>query len=562
MPDRPPKPVPKMPLKILSWPAPTGEDARESLRAIPGVAVRRSSVLATADAEPAVRAILGSPGVAQFKKRTQGVLPFASLSPRLFPWQREGVEMLVGGSKLGLYWACGIGKTAPMLAAADVLGANKTLIVTRALGRTVFVRDAIWALPGRASVGLVLGSGVRSTATDYIRKRADKSLDRFRSAGADCGVYATAAECYARHRYAVVGWETLAAHIDELLDLDFDVAVFDESHMGKGRRADRTEAAHRLVPHVPVRWLASATPVRDRLSDLPAQWFLAAPEAVCAPGYRKFSSWRFVHYFCDAKEGRFGGLDTKGRSHVVELKERLRYYFDFRNRRTIAHLLPPVQRQIIRVSNDARTIVRHRDREAAIAHAAELKSEFLVDRVSDALIGGEKIVLVGSRRAWVGQMVAKIDAALARHPIRSRLWLRGTTGEVEVTVRQALADEFVHAPAPACLVAPMKSVSESIDLQDADRLIEAALPETPGDAIQLKGRVQRPGQKRPLTIESIVAEGTIDEEIEELFLSKLEAVEEAGAHTEDRSLLLPSDEETGEALSAWLAKAWETAEER
>jgi SNF2 family DNA or RNA helicase len=64
-----------------------------------------------------------------------------------------------------------------------------------------------------------------------------------------------------------------------------------------------------------------------------------------------------------------------------------------------------------------------------------------------------------------------------------------------------------------------------VNLQDSDLLLIAMLPYTPGQIVQWEGRVARHGQKRPVLIQYLVAEGTVDEHVAEILLTKLPAVE-------------------------------------
>jgi hypothetical protein len=68
-------------------------------------------------------------------------------------------------------------------------------------------------------------------------------------------------------------------------------------------------------------------------------------------------------------------------------------------------------------------------------------------------------------------------------------------------------------------------VHNGLDLQDTDLAIMAMLPYTPGRLIQYEGRFARLGQKRPVLIRYLIAEGTVDEHVASILLSKIPAVE-------------------------------------
>ncbi|MDP3766514.1 MAG: SNF2-related protein, partial [Dehalococcoidia bacterium] len=315
----------------------------------------------------------------------------ADLPSRLFPWQREAAMSLVAGKKYAVWFACGLGKSATLLAAAHMAGAVRVLAVTRAIGRDVFARDAVWAAPGKR-VGIVIGQssgGAKAgSGLAVIARRADKRLDDLRAKGADCFVCTSVADAVQRGAWMIViGWEVLAYHVDTVSAWKPDLAIFDEAHCCKGRGlADRAKAAFRIARATKcVVWESTATPVIDRLRDLWAQLALIDARAWG-------SSWAFVHRYCAARPGRHGGLDTTGRSNTDELRDRLKFWVDARTRDEIKHLLPAKLRSIHRVKpgredgeGDASASVA-RGVETMIARAADAKIGAVIDRVIEALV--------------------------------------------------------------------------------------------------------------------------------------------------------------------------------
>jgi SNF2 family DNA or RNA helicase len=65
---------------------------------------------------------------------------------------------------------------------------------------------------------------------------------------------------------------------------------------------------------------------------------------------------------------------------------------------------------------------------------------------------------------------------------------------------------------------------ESVNLQDTDLALFVMLPWTPRAVTQWEGRFARLGQKRPVLISYIIAEGTVDEHVADVLLEKLPAV--------------------------------------
>lgn len=533
----------------------------EELRKIPGVFVRAAPlghrVRATLDVLPYAEAIVGVGCVEPLVRPRAPGISATPLPERLHSWQREGALALRTDEKRCLFWSTGIGKTAAALSAAQ----TPCLVITRAMGRDVWPRDLAWVRP-RDTLAIVIGTAAteaqRSAAQRYSVRRANKRLEDLRAKGANVTAVGGVSEAFeSGAQFVVVGWEVLVHHADALRAHGWETMIADESHCAAGRLAARTKAAKEIARSAKRAWLLTATPIPDRVRGLATQLALIDPDAWD-------SDWKFAFRYAAATPTPYGGLDTRGSSHLDELRGRLLYWADFRTRQEVAHELPPKTREIIRVSAKGKREIKlpppasghwKRAVEAAIAYAAEVKLPEICERVSELLIGCEKIVLIGNRRAWVPRAAALIEKRARRvRRVSERLWLRATSGVDSVSDRQALAREFQDLDdGPAILIATIDSIGESIDLQDADRMILAAVPYTPRKVIQVEGRVGRLGG-RPCTIEYIIADQTIDEVIEDMLLRKLDTIVELGAASVDVNLRgsAEDEQESIERLSAWL----------
>jgi hypothetical protein len=99
-------------------------------------------------------------------------------------------------------------------------------------------------------------------------------------------------------------------------------------------------------------------------------------------------------------------------------------------------------------------------------------------------------------------------------------------------------------------------VHNGVNLQDTDLALIAFLPYTPGQVVQWEGRFARHGQKRPVLIQYLIAENTVDEHVAGILLDKLPAVEKV---SKDDSLDGFSDailgsEQTDEIMDSILSK--------
>ena len=143
--------------------------------------------------------------------------------------------------------------------------------------------------------------------------------------------------------YVVVGWDSLALHLDALLKVPINAIIFDESQFGKQpKRMDwakslqgdwtfawkdnRSTAAFRLAQQTPFKLAMTATPIPDRRIDLYGQLTLIAPganEKASGPWGVTYS--KFATRYCGARKGDFGGLDMSGATNTEELEGRLSF---------------------------------------------------------------------------------------------------------------------------------------------------------------------------------------------------------------------------------------------
>ena len=630
----------------------------DALRSIPGVYLgRQKQIHLTRDLlGPVEKELAGLDySVSQDAEKPGKPGKAPNLSNHLWPFQREGAFNLASDRKRGLHWPTGSGKSGTTLAAFDLAGDRLVLVVTRAIGRESWARDAAWATdrvvailiglysapvpvtcrscgaPGKefcsaqcrdwsdvplkqwrkvylASKCVLCAQDSTVSALRYLNgatvhvckhcaKRhpipksrpnpalaADKLLETYRKKGSKCFAAASAGEAVGRGAsVVVVGWETLAVRgLEEYTDKDgtgrrkreiklrpdlqrqWDRVVFDEHHYGKGRLADRTQAALELsrLSKNPC-WTLTATPIRDRLRDLWAQ--------VACTSKSWGSSWQFVHRYCHAQTDSWGALDTTGPhkegcpkcdESTAELEARLGYWFDRKDLSIISKDLPPKRRAVTRVQvgKPSKIKIQHGSSpiESAIATAAALKLETAVELAADTLLNKGKVVLVGNRLAWLPAAAEELHRAInGVREIKESLWIRTASGAIAAPERVALAREYLQRKGPAILIATMDSISESIDLQDTDHMIVAALPYTPGQVTQLEGRVSRIGQQRPVLVTYLVAEGTIDERIKRTLLDKLDAIVRVNEDTMGANfgaLFSRDEKEVMDELNAWLSE--------
>jgi hypothetical protein len=193
--------------------------------------------------------------------------------------------------------------------------------------------------------------------------------------------------------------------------------------------------------------------------------------------------------------------------------------------------------------------------------AASCKRQATISRVKERLADregkGKVLVMTGRRRdcdELARQLEAPCKAASAE--------LYAAHGGTDPYGRQQIQDAYMAAPGPAVLIGTIDAWGTSLNLHDTDLLICAMLPYTPGMLDQMEGRVHRLGQKRPVEILYMIAEGTVDERIASIILEKLPAVEQAiGATPLDGLSAALMGIENREDVLASILDAFDEAEE-
>ena len=291
------------------------------------------------------------------------------------------------------------------------------------------------------------------------------------------------------------------------------------------------EAMSRLSKAAGYRLATTATPVDDRVRDLWAQLDLLEPW-----GWGSFTT--YAKRYCDAKPGAYGGLDASGSSNEDELRERLNMVMHSVSSAEVKKHLPAKRRQTwyippseqVRPTGGWERILKAAERagpinllETRLSMAASAKRSAVISRIKEYMVEGAKVVVFTARREDCDELAERLRG-LSGPGAPAKVW-SGHGGDSQDD-RLAMKDAYVRHPGPCVLVGTGQAWGTGIDgLQCTDVAIFALLPYTPGQLDQWEGRFTRLGQDRPVTILFPIAEGTADDHLADILLSKLPAVE-------------------------------------
>ena len=390
----------------------------------------------------------------------------------------------------------------------------------------------------------------------------------------------------------IIGWETLTYWAEPLARWMMSwkqqgwpvTVIFDEIHMGKSwkrreqmRDGDRVawvrtqnqSGAAELISRAATRRLGlTATPDANTLMDLWSQLDLLEPGCWG-------TSKEFAMRYCDGKPGKYGGLDTNGRSNIPELKARLSQTLNYVPRDLMRAGLPPIRREVILVRREYQDNPRGYKRELkalakrgsmaireGLLYVASLtKITEVCDAAAECYNAGQKVfIFVGRHRAaWLYKTaIEKRIGGEVLCNVRKKEGSRGYEA-VPTVVRDDLVRRYNEDPdAPAVFVGTWQQMGESIDgLQCTDLMGFAQPPYTPRQIQQAEGRADRLGRDRATLYRYWISEGTIDESELERTISKVLAAGEVLSDTDMLEIGAAMDgEDQDDGILAAMIQEW------
>ena len=380
---------------------------------------------------------------------------------KLYPYQREGVDFLLGRKYCLLADDMGLGKTIQALWALAEQAAAKILIVCP------------------ASLQFQWEEATRVFFPSHYIEVMGKNPVAFRH-------YSKAILIASYSRAGLKDGR------DRLKELQFDTTILDEAHFIKNPQAKRTKnllGKGSFLSNSRSIWLMTGTPILNRPAEVYMILKCFAPERL-----GKYLPWPiFVRKFC--------GYQGKGATHTAELERILAGFFLRRTQEQVFRDLPPIIEQVVHVPNISdpdNEYLPTRRRMVSVA-----KIPFALEYLKDLLQTIDKLIVVAYHTETIETF---------RKELPNSIVLKGGMTNTEKT--QAL--ESFKTGGSNILIGQISVLGYGIDgLQDVcNHMVFAELDWSPGTIEQTKDRIYRIRQKKPAHFHYLIAKGTIEEDID------------------------------------------------
>ncbi|KAH7731288.1 Helicase conserved C-terminal domain containing protein [Aphelenchoides avenae] len=338
----------------------------------------------------------------------------------------------------------------------------------------------------------------------------------------------------------IMSYDILVNKRKDVSDYDFRVIIFDESHMLKEPKAQRTKAATEISKKALRVILLSGTPALNRPIELFSQIRLINP--------RLFTSYdQFGIRYCDGRKGFRGYWDFKGASNMEELQQILTSQILIRRlKKDVLDDLPDKRREVVELQGDllekhmaqlkkaheefSKTVAKYRDgrktHESLVqfyTQTSEVKAKpvgkYIIENYFHAEVEQRKVLIFAHHHVVldvIGSMLTKNHTKYIR--------IDGSTSSRD---REAFCDQFQNDPTVLAAVLSITAAGVGITLTAASIVIFAELHWNPQLMKQAEDRAHRVGQKDSVEVKIIIARKTADDFIWRIINKKLEVLNAA-----------------------------------
>ena len=336
-------------------------------------------------------------------------------------------------------------------------------------------------------------------------------------------------------RWVIVNYDLLARHGERLRTVSWSGVIIDEAHFIKNA-SQRTSQVLKIIGVADKReapsgprhvFLLTGTPMPNRPRDL-----FNLLRAVGHPSARSFLS--FAKRYCGANRNDYGWV-TGGASNVPELNLMLKEVMLRRKKDDVLDLPPKIRSWVpVQIKegsawksnfdfvtwfskadaskpNDTEFLARITKLRVALHKA---KHAACAERIRDVIATGQKVIVFTS----FTEGITRLKKALGDKAIT-------ITGSDNATQRMAATDAFQTDSNVQVALCNLIAGGVGLNMTAATHVIFQDLDWVPANHLQAEDRCYRIGQKSQVTVEYLLADGTLDGYIAQLLEAKLKLVQ-------------------------------------
>jgi hypothetical protein len=312
------------------------------------------------------------------------------------------------------------------------------------------------------------------------------------------------------------------------------VEVLDESHRIKGSSSTSSKNIARIGKLSPRRLMMTGTVTPHSPLDVYGQWRFLDPTVFATNG----TPWSFGDF--SNRYGIWGGYqgeELKGVQNLDDLYDRIAPS-TITVSKAEALDLPPTTNVIVPVRLSPADDKAYREMKKSLVTAlangtlmsapnravqilrlrqitaGQSKIQLAVDKAKDLMESENRLVVFTYFRPETAAVHQALTRSLSRHGVRVEM-IEGSTPDPERRdIRNRFGGSKADLSKPMILVAQMRTMSLSVnELVTANHALFLSLSERRDDFVQAKDRLDRIGQKRPVTFWHFQVPGSVDEVI-------------------------------------------------
>lgn len=440
------------------------------------------------------------------------------------PYQRAGVAFAMkafAAGKPGVMFGdeMGLGKTMQAIGCMVLTEAAKILVVCPASLKLNWAREIELWIPGCTTTVIEKGEcnpNARVTITNYD---------------------------------SVIGKKTNPTATREILaSTKYDMVVFDEAHVLKNEKAQRTKfffghytrdglKTEGLIHKAEKVLLLTGTPIQNKIRE--SMGLIRALKGFGPDGVAKGEG-AFLYRYCGPQKGRFG-TTFDGATRLPELQAKLRGSIMVRRlKKDVATELPPKLRGIItmecagvpqmnnfipedfegNVEALAIEMFGFEELSKMRAEIAAQKAATVIEHLQTTLDGNGKVLVFAHHKTM-------LDAIEAAYPTTS-IRIDGSTPSGK---RQDLVDRFQKDDEITLAILSTHAAGVGITLTAASTVVFAEADWNPSWCVQAEDRAHRIGQTASeVTIQYLVADGSLDAHVMKTMVRKMNIADRALDH--------------------------------